>query len=253
MQLLQEYVKLILEAERDDKLGRLWDSTFEEIRAHRLEGAPMPEISIEKLAIMMAIDHDYPTPREAFHPTSYKTFDDWFLRRLTSSTLSQCINNAKNSDVCCPVEGRIMPEAPPNGRMTLKRSMIEVDKFLHILEGDDLIQIALKKTDYHRVHSPFDGMIVSVEELQHNQLFEGSEAMVIFDFETSFGPAKLLCIGEATVQTFVTDVQPGTKAKKMQELGYFNFGSQVIIVLPHGLRLDRSPRKMFPGDPIGFV
>ena len=253
MKMLQEYVKVILENEKRDALGQAWENIFQQIRAHRLQGAPVPDVNVDKLATMMSIDHEYPTPRDAFVPTKYKTFDDWFLRRLTSQTLSQCINNSKNSDVCSPVEGRIMPEVPPNGKITLKKSVVEVEHLLHIMEGDDLVQIALRKTDYHRVHSPFDGTISSIETFEHNGLFENSEAMTIFEVQTSFGPAKLLCIGEATVQTFITDFKPGVKIKKMQELGHFYFGSQVIIVLPHGLMIDRSPRKIFPGDPIAFV
>ena len=73
----------------------------------------------------MNLKYDYETPRGAFYPTKYMSFDDWFLRDLTPATLRKCKSKAMLSDVCSPVQGKVRKKL--SGEMTLKKSIIEVD------------------------------------------------------------------------------------------------------------------------------
>ena len=75
--------------------------------------------------------------------------------------------------------------------------------------------------------------------------------MSIFHFATSFGPVQLLCIGEWSVQSFRPSVLAGASVKRMDEIGYFDVGSQVILALPKGLQLlPNEGARVFVGDPI---
>ena len=80
------------------------------------------------------------------------------------------------------------------------------------------------------------------------------ESLTIFSFSTSFGLVRLLCIGEWSVQSFVALGKVGDQVSRMDELGHFDLGSQVILSLPDGVDvcLEGSP-KLFPGGPIAVM
>lgn len=223
-----------------DPEGREFEVLFRKIRDFKLFGAPEPDIDYDSLASEINLKYEYEIPRNAFYPTSYTSFDDWFLRDLTPATLRKCKNNAMFSDVCSPVQGKVRRKL--SGEMTLKKSIIEVDTLLNLLDGDDLIQISLQKTDYHHVHSPVDGEVIKITSYEENELFPDSEALWIAEILTDFGVVKVVCIGEWTVQTFISEVEVGQEVKKLDKLGHFYFGSQVLVCLPRQLNvlLDRS-------------
>tara|TARA_Y100000593_G_scaffold84219_1_gene159364 strand:- start:472 stop:1254 length:783 start_codon:yes stop_codon:yes gene_type:complete len=252
MNLLREYIRKILDKDHAD--GNVWETIFQQIRANKLYGDPMPKVDIDHLADIMNDDMGYDMHRDAFIPTTYVTFEDWFLREMTDNTLEQCIKKSLLSDVCSPVQGTVRKHVP-SGEMTLKKSVIVVEDLLRLLGGERLIQISLQKTDYHRVHSPVDGTIEEVVSFEKDEFFPGSEALMIITIASEIGDVKVACIGEWSVQTFVTKVSPGQEVLKLSELGHFYFGSQVIIVLPDYVDIvvnEEGKERVFPGDPIGM-
>tara|TARA_B100000674_G_C37891714_1_gene939319 strand:+ start:867 stop:1631 length:765 start_codon:yes stop_codon:yes gene_type:complete len=253
MNLLREYIRALLDKEHAD--GDPWEEIFQQIRAHKIHGKPMPSIDIDSLASAMNSDMGYDVDRAAFTPTKYSDFDEWFLRKLTPETLEMCLIKASLSDICSPVQGTVRKKVPA-GEMTLKKSVIAAETLLDIMQGDDLLQISLQKTDYHRVHSPVDGKFTRAVSVEKDELFPGSEAMVIIEIESTVGPVKVMCIGEWTVQSFITTAEVGTDLMKMDELGHFYFGSQVIVVIPTGVAVianREGKQRVFPGDPMGVV
>ena len=251
--LLREYIRALLDKEHAD--GNRWEKIFQQIRAHKIHGKQMPNIDIDSLASAMNNDMGYDVDRAAFTPTEYSNFDEWFLRKLTPETLEMCLIKASLSDICSPVQGTVRKKVPA-GEMTLKKSVIAAEVLLDLMQGDDLLQISLKKTDYHRVHSPVDGKFTRATSVDKDKLFPGSEAMVIIDIESAVGTVKVMCIGEWTVQSFITTAEVGADIMKMDELGHFYFGSQVILVLPAGVDVianREGKQRVFPGDPIGVV
>ena len=249
----REIIRTILDRQHAD--GNPWEVIFQKIRDHKMTGSPMPNVNIDDLATMMNSDLGYDVDREAFAPTTYETFDDWFLRNLTDETLDLCLKKASLADVCSPVQGTVRKKVPA-GEMTLKRSVIAVESLLDLMGGKDLLQISLQKTDYHRVHSPVDGRVTGMIGLKKDELFPGSEAMTVIKIDSSYGEVKVMCIGEWSVQTFMMTLDVGTEVSKLDELGYFYFGSQVIIILPDSIDViaDREGKeRVFPGDPIGLT
>lgn len=250
MRLLREYVRTLLDQEHAS--GNPWEVIFQKIRANRLHGKDLPDIDYDALSDAMNDDLGYDVDKSAFVPTTYNNFEDWFLRDLSPETLQSCLIKSQLAHACSPVQGTVR-KAVPAGEMTLKKSVIDVNKLLGLLEGDRLLQISLQKTDYHYVHSPVDGVITAISLLEKDTLFPGAESMAIISIQSEYGLVKVLCIGEWTVQTFVPQVQVGMPVLKLDKLGYFYFGSQVIISLPSTLKpivnLEGKER-VFPGDPM---
>ena len=209
----------------------------------------MPIINIDKLADLVNIKNGYDTPRNVFEPQKYKTFEDWFLRRLSPEKENECFVNAQAANVSSPVQGEI--RRYPFGGGRLKNSIILAPQLNDVLrDAQHKIQISLKKCDYHHVHSPCDGRISEIRVLNHGDLFPKSESMMVFYISGAIGDVAMACIGEQTVQTFVNIVNVGDVVKKMDNIGYFYFGSQILIGMPSPPSVCEG-MFVFPGDQIG--
>lgn len=228
------------------------EAVFKQVRRAKIFGEGMPNIDWDQFAQEVIDKKQYENPREDFTPAYYSQFDDWFLRRLTPETFQRCMQNAEGCPIVSPCQGTVRQEVP-DGLMTLKKSVIHLDTLLGILNLPSILQISLRKTDYHRIHSPCDGIIRSIERYKQHELFKESEACTILDIQSRTGIVTLMMIGEWTVQTFVTEVTPGDRVQKLQELGHFYFGSQVIIgtntMMRPAVTADDKTR-VFPGDPL---
>jgi len=120
-------------------------------------------------------------------------------------------------------------------------------------------------TDYHRVHSPIDGEVLSVHAVPGelwpvnpwsveniSQLFCRNER-VVFNLRTQVGPVSLVMIGATNVGeiivSFDSEISESLrktgvefkktypnpiKTKKGDELGIFGMGSSVVVVYPKG-------------------
>mmetsp|Transcript_22577 Transcript_22577/g.52586 ORF Transcript_22577/g.52586 Transcript_22577/m.52586 type:complete len:348 (-) Transcript_22577:40-1083(-) len=234
-----------------------WERIFQDIRRAKLEGAQMPQLDYDRMADKMFQAYGYDKPRSAFEPTKYHCFEDWFLRTLSPATRSECVKKAASAAVSAPVQGLASAEAL-DGLVTLKVSAIVVADLLKLLGSEEVgakaQQFALRKTDYHHVHSPVDGDIESINVYSKDELFPGSEAMTVIGLISGFGHVKVMCIGEWSVQSFVLKVSVGDRVVKLDELGHFDFGSRVILIVPKTIDfLVRCGQRVFPGDPVGSL
>ena len=98
--------------------------------------------------------------------------------------------------------------------------------------------------------------MIEITSYEEGELFPDSEALWIAEILTNFGVVKVVCIGEWTVQTFISEVEVGHQVNKLDKLGHFYFGSQVLLSLPRGLDvlLDRNTQpRVFLGDPLASL
>lgn len=227
------------------------DNKIKQIRDHIIDGAPEVVVDIPQLVKDLIRSYHYKTPMNWFVPEVYNTFEDWFLRRLKPSVLQTCIKNSEHSIICSPVEGKIRKQALDYGDVIVKKSVIAAAELKQILEADEVLQISLIKPDYHRVHSPVDGIVEKIKRYDYGELFKNSEAMTIFTINTDIGKVTMAAVGEVMIQSFVTDLQEGDEVFKVREIGYFNFGSQIILGFPKGLKnVSYANQKVFVGDTI---
>jgi hypothetical protein len=228
------------------------EAVFRQVRQAKIFGEPMPDIDWDEFAQEVNSEKGYENHREDFEPAYYEKFDDWFLRSLTTAVLELCKEKAELYPIVSPCQGTVRQEIP-SGTITLKKSVVHLDTLLGILDTPSILQISLRKTDYHRIHSPCDGVVEGIETYEQGELFKDSEACTIMDIKSAAGIVTLMLIGEWTVQTFMTEVQVGQPVNKLEELGYFYFGSQIIIGFDGMLKMLVEPNdktRVFPGDPL---
>jgi len=196
----------------------------------------------------------------------YKHFNDFFTRSLKSSA-----RPIASSAIICPVDGTVSQVGNINNTQILqaKGRDYSVDQLLandprsaEFINGF-FTTIYLSPKDYHRIHMPYDGKLVSMDYIpgdlfSFNQqtaqnvdnLFARNERVVCY-FETQFGLCAFVLVGAIFVGSMQTvwqgQINPPYKKqvqhfdyqdqdiqlKKGEELGRFNMGSTIIMLSPN--------------------
>ncbi|MBV7298971.1 archaetidylserine decarboxylase [Enterovibrio paralichthyis] len=219
-------------------------------------------------------------------PTSYPTFNDFFVRELKDGArpLNDEVNVISHpADACVSQAGPI-----EKGRLIQAKG--HTFDACELLGGDaklaeefaegDFATLYLSPRDYHRVHMPCDGTLrqmiyvpgdlFSVNPLTAENvpnLFTRNERVVCI-FDTAFGPMAHILVG-ATIVGSIETVWSGTVTpptgqsirrwdypaegdqaiflKKGEEMGRFKLGSTVINLFPKGaITFDEA---IIPGKP----
>lgn len=146
-------------------------------------------------------------------------------------------------------------------------------------DGGSFITVYLSPRDYHRVHVPFGGRLLETVHVP-GRLFSVSPGTVedvpglfarnerlVCHFETDFGPMAVVLVGAMLVSGVETvwggveippyasaierrdfrDATPAVALARGAELGRFNMGSTVIVLLPKGFAFDPA---LAPGAPV---
>lgn len=197
----------------------------------------------------------------------YPTFNAFFIRRLkTNARQISCEPNV----IIYPVDGKLAQFGHIKNdsiivakrvHYTLKR-LLTSEELVHLFKNGSYFTLYLSPQDYHRVHMPFDGKLIKTLYIpgalfsvnpkivsKIPDLFAKNERLVCL-FETEFGIAAIIFIGAMLVAGIHTvwagqisssknkhiDIQDfATQSynfKKGEEIGHFQFGSSVIMLLP---------------------
>ena len=195
----------------------------------------------------------------------YKNFNDFFTRALKAG--SRPLSDAK---VVSPVDGVVSKCGNIKESMIVqaKGKKFSVEALLAHSPKDDLYSsfatIYLSPKDYHRIHMPFDGRLKSMKYIPGSlfsvnqrtvkdidQVFARNERLIC-NFNTEYGEIALVMVGAIFVGSMETSWEgqvtpPYTKSVqtydygsrqidlfKGEELGRFNMGSTVILIMPKG-------------------
>ena len=203
-------------------------------------------------------------------PDDFETFNDFFVRELEEDARPI---DARPDSIVSPVDGTVSIAAS-----ILSDSLIQakgIDYSLSDLLATDLEQanayidgsfatIYLAPYNYHRVHAPFDGKLLTARYVpgdlfsvngstveRVDGLFRRNERLIMH-FETAYGPAALIFVGALNVGSIstpwtgelrprkdgVVDIPDLSKhsrdVSKGDLVGWFNMGSTVILLLPDG-------------------
>ena len=195
----------------------------------------------------------------------YKHFNDFFTRALKAG--SRPISDSK---VVSPVDGVVSQFGSIEESLIIqaKGKKFSVDALLVDQSKKDLytsfVTIYLSPKDYHRIHMPLDGSLKSMKYIPGNlfsvnqrtvndinQVFARNERLVCY-FDTEYGEIALVMVGAIFVGSMETSWEgkvtpPYTKSVKTfdydsrqidlfkgEELGRFNMGSTVILLMPKG-------------------
>ncbi|MCS5592561.1 MAG: archaetidylserine decarboxylase [Gammaproteobacteria bacterium] len=196
----------------------------------------------------------------------YKHINDFFTRSLKPSARALA-----DTDITSPVDGVVSQAGEIHtGQILQAKShhysvqQLLADSASTQFDEGQFATIYLSPKDYHRIHMPFDGQLKSMKYIPGdlfsvNQktadnvdgLFARNERLVCY-FETAFGEVAFILVGAIlvgsmevvwegkitppytkSVKEFDYSVK-GIKLAKGEEMGRFNMGSTVIILLPKG-------------------
>ncbi len=210
------------------------------------------------------------------NPYAYPHLNAFFTRALKADARPL---DQTDKSLCCPVDGCVSQAmAIKNGRVFQAKnhdySLLElvggIDELAQPFHNGRFATIYLSPKDYHRIHMPMDGRLTDMVYVPGRlfsvaphtvntvpRLFARNERLVC-RFETEFGPVIMILVGAVNVSAIDTvwagTVTPPSKRKvihtrydnvdislkKGAEMGRFNLGSTVVLLLPENCTLDSS-------------
>lgn len=210
------------------------------------------------------------------NPYAYRHLNAFFTRALKADARPL---DQTESSLCCPVDGRVSQAmAIKNGRVFQAKnhdySLLElvggIDELAQPFHNGHFATLYLSPRDYHRIHMPMDGRLTDMVYVPGRlfsvaphtvntvpRLFARNERLVC-RFETEFGPVIMILVGAVNVSAIDTvwagTITPPSKRKlihtryenvditlkKGAEMGRFNLGSTVVMLLPENCKLDDS-------------
>ncbi len=203
----------------------------------------------------------------------YRSFNAWFTRELkpgvrtfetdTSAFLSPC--DGRISETGSLHDDRILQA---KGKHYSLQDLLAGDEVCAQLRDGYFSTIYLSPRDYHRVHMPIAGQLTRMIHVpgklfsvapytvrQIDRLFARNERVICI-FDTAIGPLVMVLVGAMLVSSTETvwagEVTPNknkgvtvvdypdgeVKLNKGEEMGRFNMGSTVVMLLPAGIVQD---------------
>ncbi|WP_428087537.1 archaetidylserine decarboxylase [Candidatus Thioglobus sp.] len=196
----------------------------------------------------------------------YTSFNDFFTRALKPNA-----RPIASSAIICPVDGAVSQAGKishatifqaKNHYYTVSALLAE-DHRSDQFDAGFFATIYLSPKDYHRIHMPYDGKLVSMDYIPGDlfsvnkttaegvdNLFARNERVVCY-FQTQFGLCAFVLVGAIFVGSMQTvwagQINPpyqqkiqhfdyteqNIELKKGEELGRFNMGSTVIMLMPN--------------------
>jgi len=246
----------------------------------RIRFAPVKNLQIRVVGGLAGVDW---SEAERQSLADYATFNDFFTRELRADARTV---DPDPGALVSPSDGRISESGRITGDRLLQakgqhyslRALLANDPACSAFTNGFFHTIYLSPRDYHRVHMPLAGVLqrmthvpgrlfsvapYNVREIPG--LFARNERVVSI-FETSHGPMALVLVGAMLVSSIETvwagTITPprgkrvvtgdwsrrGIQLDKGQEMGRFNMGSTVIVMLPPGAV--SSLEDFAPGDPV---
>ncbi|KAI8579592.1 hypothetical protein K450DRAFT_241742 [Umbelopsis ramanniana AG] len=186
---------------------------------------------------------------------SFKTFNEFFYRKLKVDA-RPCDKPEDPKIAVSAADCRMMTFATIDDatKLWIKGQEFSVGKLLGDEElgktytGGALAIFRLAPQDYHRFHSPVDGVVseprhISGQYYTVNPMairttldVYGENVRSILTIDSpEFGKVAVACIGAMMVGSIGITAKPGSTIKRTDELGYFAFGgSTLVVVWPPG-------------------
>ena len=199
-------------------------------------------------------------------PTEFACFHDFFTRELRPG--ARPIVPGQRS-IASPADGVISAKGAikkntllqAKGRYYSLRQLLTDESWAAQFEQGSFFTVYLSPKDYHRVHMPLAGSLLSMRYIpgrlfpvnakstrKVDQLFTRNERLVCY-FQTEFGPMAVVFVGALLVGQMGTTWHGTVNARrenkiqdwhydgkrhfeKGDEIGHFSMGSTAIVLLP---------------------
>ncbi|KAI8643087.1 phosphatidylserine decarboxylase-domain-containing protein [Parasitella parasitica] len=193
---------------------------------------------------------------------NFNTFNEFFYRKLKPGS-RPCEAPDNKRVAVSPADCRMMafPTIDSATNIWIKGVEFSISKLLDdaeeakAYEGGALAIFRLAPQDYHRYHSPVDGVIRKIHSVQ-GQYYTvnpmairttldvyGDNKRDIVHMETeAFGKVAIVCIGAMMVGSIILTAGVGDHLARTDELGYFAFGGSTLVVLfeKNAMRFDED-------------
>lgn len=195
------------------------------------------------------VEHDLDVDEFAKNAMSYRTFNEFFYRKLKDS--ARPIDADPRSAVL-PADGRhlVFPNVDQADGFYVKGERFDLDELLggplvaKQFAGGAMVISRLAPVDYHRFHFPCAGVPGRASEIKGplfsvnpialrrnvRYLVQNKRMITLHDSEL-FGTVAIIEVGATMVGGIRQTYVPGTKAKKGEEKGLFKFGGSCVITL----------------------
>lgn len=214
--------------------------------------------SAKKIAPFIKMFH-VDTSEFAQDPTTYRSFNDFFTRKLKPE--ARPIAHGEDKAII-PADGRYLfiPNIKKSDGFFVKgekfhlTSLLQNETLASEYEEGAMVMARLCPTDYHRYHFPCDciagktswinGWLYSVNPVaikKNIHIFtENKRTLCVLD-SAHFGKVLFLEIGATFVGAIHETYREG-KCTKGEEKGYFSFGGSSLILLfpPHSIQFDQD-------------
>lgn len=195
---------------------------------------------------------------------SYKSYSDFFKRKYKS-------NISVDSEVVWPCEGYVCDW----GRFEARRNSLVKGQLLDLndifksspeqTKGHYFLNIFLHNHNYHRVHMPVKGEIVSIHSIPGDLVFlrpwfyrredvnypAYRNERVVFKIKDEAQNFWFLAMvggfGVGTIE-IMPEVQAGSFLSVGTEIAKFNLGSTVCLATPHAIQVDKFLQVVKPGE-----
>uniref|UniRef100_A0AAD7XA06 phosphatidylserine decarboxylase n=1 Tax=Trametes cubensis TaxID=1111947 RepID=A0AAD7XA06_9APHY len=195
--------------------------------------------------------------------SKYKCFNEFFYRKLKPGV--RPVQNADDpSGFCSAADCRltVFPTLDLAKQLWIKGSNFTIPQLLGVdpdsdqarmFDGASVAVFRLAPQDYHRFHSPLDGVVGDTTDIPGEyytvnpqavnepgfDVFTANKRSVLYmTHAESNSPVAFVAIGAMLVGSirWTGGAQKGTNVKRGDELGYFAYGGSTIVVLfPQGL------------------
>jgi len=187
---------------------------------------------------------------EAEKPLSdYRTLNEFFVRKLKPGVRQ--IDRGPNA-LTSPVDGTIIDYGFLDHDTVFKakssryniQSMLIHQEYVQTFTPCYFINIHLSPQNYHRFHSPADGAISRLTHIPgkyypvnalgrflRSDLYSANERVMMQIETDTFGSLMYIAVGACVVGGIKINKQPPVHVSKGDELGYFEIGSTIILLI----------------------
>lgn len=216
----------------------------------------------------------------------YRSIGDLFTRKLKAG-----MRPLSESPILHPADSVISQAGPIHAGQCLQAKdrqfslmqFIQDENWVKTYSDGVFVTYYLCPTDYHRVHSPVDGQILSWKHIPGNlwpvnswstenieNLFAVNER-VILEIESRLGPCLLVFVGATNVgqislsfdshfrtnsseqkKSLQKKLNPVVNINRGQELGVFHMGSTVVMIYPNTIRMQKEDWSSFHGKAVKY-
>lgn len=206
---------------------------------------------------------------EAASPGPYPSFDAFFTRPLRVGA-----RPIATDPVVSPADGKLSAAGPVDAgsRITVKKQVYDVAELVgdaadgRRYRGGSFAVVYLAPSDYHRVHSPVDGMIGcvrgvpgdlypvnSIGEEHIEGLFVRNNRVCICIDTLDMGRVSVVMVGATIVGRISVSVipapavppgetrfEPARPVSRGEEVGMFHLGSTAVVLFEPGVSIGRG-------------